>query len=136
MKHARLRVLRVEISVAQASLVHSARGMLKDNNKRSFVQRAADAIRSSLLHKKFTVGERYEVYVPVAHVIEDNLGATFSDGKDYTFTLAHIYGGVLWTQDIAYAKLPDGTRPPPPHPVWGVPLPVAANEFIRPVADE
>ena len=136
MKHARLRVLRVETSVAQVSLAHSTRGMLKDNNKRSFIERTADAIRSSLLHRKFTVGERYEVYVPIVRTMEHHLGAKFSDDKDYTFTLTHIYAGLLWTQDIRYTCLRDGTRPPPPHPTWGVPLPMDVNEYIRIVTDE
>ena len=90
---------------------------------------------AKLALRKFTIGERYEIYIPYAKQMEDKLNCTFADSVGYTFTATAKDMCMLWTNDIIYGDI-GGVPSPAPHPEWGSPLPQQLLKFIRPVTDE
>ncbi len=93
------------------------------------------------------VGERYEMYVPVAKLSEEKIGIVFKDNKDYSFE----YTGILHAEGASNIGTPDISYDPAIIGVLeaagseqirskiggSVPLcPTFAAQWLRPVTDE
>ncbi len=98
--------------------------------------------------KQLILGEKYELYIPIAKRAAQDLGLRFKDDVGYTFTYAGaaLMGAEYYivSPDVYYADewVPKGVTPElmslltakgQPHPVC--PAFVAA-QFVRPATDE
>jgi len=97
---------------------------------------------------QLVVGEKYEIYSPIAKDAGEHLGLRFNDEEDHSFTYAGcVQMGYTWyitSPDVYYLdkSLPKGVTPEltallagegQPHPVCPV---FVANKYVRPATDE
>ena len=92
--------------------------------------------KDTLPKDTFIVGRKYEMYIPIAHVIEEEMNVTFKDSTTYQFTCHGYSKGHFWTKDISYGYVEGHGNPPPPSPTMGSPFIQSANAAIRLATDE
>ncbi len=84
----------------------------------------------------FIVGLKYEMFIPVAKILEEQMSLTFKDSTTYQFTCHGARRGYFWTKDISYGYVEGHGKPPPPSPEHGSPFVPEVAQYIRLATDE
>lgn len=115
-------------------------GMLRKNSPHykpvGTRQLSGVALKRGKPKEAFIVGQLYEMYIPVAKLIELHMGLRFKDSTNYQFKCHSTNGGTFWSRDISYQQVLGGSIPPPAHPDYGMPFTPEVVCSIRLATDE
>lgn len=127
----------------QSVASHATRGWLKNNYELNTKANLLDSEQHRMI-----VGDKYEIFIPIAKMSEQQLGLVFDDDVGYTFTYAGSYllgdTEYIASPDVTYTEesLPKGATDELIHLLSGkgvahplCPHFVAAN-FVRPATGE